>query len=75
MIVNAVGEIPAEIEEAAHMDGARLPRLLFRVVLPLQGERWQVQGEGPLRPGQRVRVTAPMVTPSSSAAGFSAPAD
>ncbi|MGQ7960642.1 NfeD family protein [Pseudomonas sp. SP16.1] len=24
----------------------------------LQGERWQVQGEGPLRPGQRVRVTA-----------------
>lgn len=35
LIVNAVGEIPAEIEEAAHMDGARLPRLLFRVVLPL----------------------------------------
>jgi membrane-bound serine protease (ClpP class) len=24
----------------------------------LQGERWQVQGSEPLRPGQRVRVTA-----------------
>jgi multiple sugar transport system permease protein len=35
LLVNAVAEIPAEIEEAAHMDGARLPRLLFRVVLPL----------------------------------------
>ena len=35
LLVNAVAEIPSEIEEAAHMDGARLPRLLFRVVLPL----------------------------------------
>ena len=35
LLVNAVAEIPAEIEEAAHMDGARLSRLLFRVVLPL----------------------------------------
>lgn len=35
LLVNAVAEIPPEIEEAAHMDGARLPRLLFRVVLPL----------------------------------------
>lgn len=35
LLVNAVAEIPAEIEEAAHMDGARLPRLLFKVVLPL----------------------------------------
>lgn len=35
LLVNAVAEIPAEIEEAAHMDGARLPRLLLRVVLPL----------------------------------------
>ncbi len=35
LLVNAVAEIPIEIEEAAHMDGARLPRLLFRVVLPL----------------------------------------
>lgn len=35
LLVNAVGEIPAEIEEAAHMDGARLPRLLIHVVLPL----------------------------------------
>jgi multiple sugar transport system permease protein len=35
LLVNAVADIPAEIEEAASMDGARLPRLLFRVVLPL----------------------------------------
>ncbi|MBL9050949.1 MAG: carbohydrate ABC transporter permease [Tabrizicola sp.] len=35
LLVNAVAEIPHEIEEAAHMDGARLPRLLFRIVLPL----------------------------------------
>jgi len=33
--LNAVAEIPGEIEEAAHMDGARLPRLLIKVVLPL----------------------------------------
>jgi multiple sugar transport system permease protein len=35
LLVNAVGDIPAELEEAARMDGARLPRLLLRVVLPL----------------------------------------
>ena len=35
LLVNAVGEIPAEIEEAAHMDGARVVRLLVHVVLPL----------------------------------------
>lgn len=35
LMVNAVAEIPAEIEEAAHMDGARLPRLLIKVVFPL----------------------------------------
>lgn len=35
LMVNAVAEIPAEIEEAAHMDGARLPRLLVKVVFPL----------------------------------------
>jgi multiple sugar transport system permease protein len=35
LLVNAVAEIPVELEEAAHMDGARLPRLLFKVVLPL----------------------------------------
>ncbi len=35
LLVNAVAEIPVELEEAAHMDGARLPRLLVRVVLPL----------------------------------------
>lgn len=35
LLVNAVAEIPVELEEAAHMDGARLPRLLVKVVLPL----------------------------------------
>lgn len=35
LMVNAVGDIPLEIEEAAHVDGARLPYLLRRVVLPL----------------------------------------
>ncbi|WP_136660055.1 carbohydrate ABC transporter permease [Nitratireductor sp. XY-223] len=35
LLVNAVAEIPIELEEAAHMDGARLPRLIGRVVLPL----------------------------------------
>lgn len=35
LLVNAVAEIPLELEEAARMDGARLPRLLLRVVLPL----------------------------------------
>lgn len=35
LLVNAVGEIPLELEEAARMDGARTGRLLLRVVLPL----------------------------------------
>lgn len=35
LMVNAVNEVPPELEEAARMDGARLPRLLWRVVLPL----------------------------------------
>jgi len=35
LLVNAVAEIPLELEEAARMDGARTPRLLWRIVLPL----------------------------------------
>ncbi|MCB1355448.1 MAG: carbohydrate ABC transporter permease [Maritimibacter sp.] len=35
LLVNAVADIPAELEEAARMDGARTGRLLLRVVLPL----------------------------------------
>ena len=35
LLVNAVAEIPIELEEAARMDGARLPRLIRKVVLPL----------------------------------------
>jgi multiple sugar transport system permease protein len=35
LLVNAIAGLPVEVEEAARMDGARLPRLLFRVVLPL----------------------------------------
>jgi multiple sugar transport system permease protein len=35
LLVAAVGALPTEIEEAAYMDGARLPRLLFKVVLPM----------------------------------------
>ncbi len=35
LLVNAISEIPLELEEAARMDGARLPRILTRVVLPL----------------------------------------
>ena len=35
LLVNAVAEVPIELEEAARMDGARLPRLLVKVVLPL----------------------------------------
>jgi len=35
LMVNAVAELPVELEEAARMDGARLPRLLIKVVLPL----------------------------------------
>lgn len=35
LLVNAVKDIPLELEEAARMDGARLWRLLWYVVLPL----------------------------------------
>lgn len=35
LLVNAIADIPIELEEAARIDGARLPRLLARVVLPL----------------------------------------
>jgi len=35
LLVNAVAELPIELEEAARMDGARLPRILLKVVLPL----------------------------------------
>jgi multiple sugar transport system permease protein len=35
LLVNAIGDIPIELEEAARVDGARLPRMLVRVVLPL----------------------------------------
>ena len=35
LLANAVADIPMELEEAARMDGARLPRLLLKVVLPL----------------------------------------
>lgn len=35
LLVNAVADVPAEIEEAARIDGAPLPRLLWHVVLPL----------------------------------------
>jgi multiple sugar transport system permease protein len=35
LLVNAVNDLPLELEEAARMDGARLPRLLARIVLPL----------------------------------------
>lgn len=35
LLVNAVAEIPGEIDEAAAMDGARAWRILRRIVLPL----------------------------------------
>lgn len=35
LLVNAVADIPIELEEAAGMDGARMGRLLFKIVLPL----------------------------------------
>lgn len=35
LLVNAVADVPAELEEAARMDGAGLGRLLLRLVLPL----------------------------------------
>ncbi len=35
VMVNAINDLPLELEEAARMDGARLPRLLTRIVLPL----------------------------------------
>lgn len=35
LLVNAIAELPLELEEAARMDGARTGRLLWKVVLPL----------------------------------------
>lgn len=35
LLVNAVADIPSEIEESAQVDGAPLPQLLWYVVLPL----------------------------------------
>jgi multiple sugar transport system permease protein len=35
LLVNAVAAVPIELEEAARLDGARLPMLLWKVVLPL----------------------------------------
>ena len=35
LMVNAVADLPVELEEAARVDGARLPRLLWKIVLPL----------------------------------------
>jgi len=35
ILVNAVAEIPLEIDEAAAMDGARAGRVLWRIILPL----------------------------------------
>ena len=35
ILVNAIDEIPRELDEAARMDGARLMPLLWRVILPL----------------------------------------
>ncbi len=35
LMVNAIAALPVELEEAARMDGARLPRILWRIVLPL----------------------------------------
>lgn len=35
LLVNAIAELPIELEEAARMDGARTGRLLTKVVLPL----------------------------------------
>jgi multiple sugar transport system permease protein len=35
LLVNAVADVPLEIEEAAAMDGARAGRTLWRIVLPL----------------------------------------
>lgn len=35
LLVNAVADIPPEIDEAAAMDGARAGRILWRIVLPL----------------------------------------
>lgn len=35
ILTNAVRELPLELEEAARMDGASMPTLLLRIVLPL----------------------------------------
>lgn len=35
VLVNAINDLPLELEEAARMDGARVPGILWRIVLPL----------------------------------------
>ena len=35
LLVNAIADLPQELEEAGRMDGARTGRLLYRIVLPL----------------------------------------
>lgn len=35
LLVNAVAAVPIELEEAARLDGARVPMLLLKIVLPL----------------------------------------
>lgn len=35
LLVNAVAAVPLELEEAARLDGARVPMLLWKIVLPL----------------------------------------
>ena len=35
LMVNAVADLRVELEEAARVDGERLPRLLWKIVLPL----------------------------------------
>jgi multiple sugar transport system permease protein len=35
LLVNAIAEVPLELEEAAKVDGARLGRMIFRIVMPL----------------------------------------
>jgi multiple sugar transport system permease protein len=35
VLVNAINEVPQELEEAARMDGARLGSILFRIIVPV----------------------------------------
>lgn len=35
VLVNAIQDVPLELEEAARMDGARLSSILFRVIMPV----------------------------------------